>query len=224
MQNPENPENNSALGIKRQQILDYMRRAAPFDGWSEQALAKAAAQAQAAEELPLAFPEGIGDLLQFWTEQDNQRLATVWQQIDPPPDRIRDKVRFLVKTRIELMAPYREAARRAAATLALPGYAPRATRLSWSIADCIWRLLGDKSTDFNYYSKRTILSGVYLTTLQQWFAQANTEDDETVWVFLDERIENVMQFEKLKATSRKYVPDTGKILTHLGRMRFNSKL
>ena len=32
----------------------------------------------------------------------------------------------------------------------------------WKTADTIWRLAGDESTDFNYYSKRLLLSWVYL--------------------------------------------------------------
>ena len=43
-----------------------------------------------------------------------------------------------------------------------PGDAANAlagARLAWRSADRIWRLAGDKATDFNHYSKRTILIG-----------------------------------------------------------------
>lgn len=65
----------------------------------------------------------------------------------------------------------------------------------WAAADAIWSALGDKSTDFNWYTKRTILSGVLGSTLAAWIG---TDDEAQVDEFLDRRIENVMQFEKLK--------------------------
>ena len=69
----------------------------------------------------------------------------------------------------------------------------------WAAADAIWTALGDTSTDFNWYTKRTILSGVLGTTLAAWMG---TDDEAQVDAFLDRRIENVMQFEKLKAQAR----------------------
>ncbi|MBC7770526.1 MAG: COQ9 family protein, partial [Phycisphaerales bacterium] len=65
-------------------------------------------------------------------------------------------------------------------------------------ADRIWRALGDTSTDENFYTKRTILSGVLASTYARWFSD-DSPDHEATWAFLDARIENVMQFEKFKA-------------------------
>ncbi|MBK8839816.1 MAG: COQ9 family protein [Hyphomonadaceae bacterium] len=65
----------------------------------------------------------------------------------------------------------------------------------WAAADAIWIALGDKSTDFNWYTKRTILSGVLGSTLAAWIG---TDDEAQIDAFLDRRIENVMQFEKFK--------------------------
>ena len=69
----------------------------------------------------------------------------------------------------------------------------------WAAADAIWTGLGDTSTDYNWYTKRTILSGVLGSTLVAWIG---TEDPAEVDAFLDRRIENVMQFEKFKGQVR----------------------
>ncbi|HRK64926.1 MAG TPA: COQ9 family protein, partial [Terricaulis sp.] len=82
--------------------------------------------------------------------------------------------------------------------LTRPDRAPEAARLLWRTADKIWRALGDKSTDGNFYSKRAILSGVLASTYARWFSD-DSADHEATWAFLDQRIENVMQFEKFKA-------------------------
>jgi ubiquinone biosynthesis protein COQ9 len=82
--------------------------------------------------------------------------------------------------------------------LSNPLRAPEAARLVWRTADRIWRALGDKSSDENFYSKRAILSGVLASTYTRWFADTSPDHADT-WSFLDDRIENVMQFEKFKA-------------------------
>jgi ubiquinone biosynthesis protein COQ9 len=65
--------------------------------------------------------------------------------------------------------------------------------------DAMWRAAGDTATDFNFYTKRGILAGVYGATAMRWFT---TEDEKQVDDFLAARIENVMQFEKFKAKAK----------------------
>jgi ubiquinone biosynthesis protein COQ9 len=91
-----------------------------------------------------------------------------------------------------VLAPHKAAVKRAASTPANLLTGPKGL---WAAADAIWATLGDKSTDFNWYTKRTILSGVIGSTLAAWIG---TDDEAQVDAFLDRRIENVMQFEKLK--------------------------
>jgi ubiquinone biosynthesis protein COQ9 len=82
--------------------------------------------------------------------------------------------------------------------LALPTNVPDAARIGWRAADRAWKAMGDPSTDFNYYTKRMILTGVHATTLAYWL-QDDSEDSAETWAFLDRRIENVMGIEKAKA-------------------------
>lgn len=214
-------------------ILDEMLVEAAFDGWTESTLvaaAKAAGMEALAHErgdLKRAFPKGIADVLDFWSEREDEKMAAAFEAANPAPEKIRDKVRFLVRTRIEGLSEHREAARRASATLALPYHLPLASRLAWRTADAVWRALGDSSTDFNFYTKRTTLSGVYLSTLAAWFA----DDDEDLvnptyektWKFLDERIENVMQFETFKKQAQEHMPDLSAVTEFLGRLRYPGK-
>ncbi len=59
----------------------------------------------------------------------------------------------------------------------------------------MWRAAGDTSTDFNFYTKRAILAGVYSATLMRWFTD-DSEDEGATRAFLDRRIDEVMRFEK----------------------------
>jgi ubiquinone biosynthesis protein COQ9 len=83
----------------------------------------------------------------------------------------------------------------------LPPNLPLATKLLYNTVDAMWRAAGDTSTDFNFYTKRGILAGVYSSTLVRWFNDQSEGDTETN-AFLGARIENVMQFERLKAQVR----------------------
>jgi ubiquinone biosynthesis protein COQ9 len=133
--------------------------------------------------------------------------------------KIREKVAFALRARIDALRPHKEAARRAAATLALPVYGTLGARLVWATADVVWRGLHDKSTDFNYYSKRAILSAVWTSTFARWLADESSGEAATN-AFLDRRIDNVMQLEKLKARARELGLDPAKPLSTLARLRY----
>jgi ubiquinone biosynthesis protein COQ9 len=101
----------------------------------------------------------------------------------------------------------------------MPQNLPDATRLAWRAADRIWRVAGDRATDFNHYSKRTILIGVYGST-SLVFLDDDSEGLAATRAFLDRRIDDVMNFEKAKARwrgSRERIPSLSRFL---GRLRY----
>ena len=112
--------------------------------------------------------------------------------------RVRDRIAQAVKARIGVLAAHREAARRMLSFLALPPNAPLAARLIWRTVDAIWYAAGDNATDFNYYTKRGLLAGVYATTLLFWLDDSS-EDFTDTWAFLDRRIADVMKVPAYKA-------------------------
>jgi ubiquinone biosynthesis protein COQ9 len=101
-------------------------------------------------------------------------------------------------TRLSVVRDHKEAARRAAAFLTLPPHATLGVKLLYRTVNEIWRGIGDTSTDFNFYTKRAILAGVYSSTLLRWFTD-KTPDESDTRDFLDRRIADVMRFEKFKA-------------------------
>jgi len=132
--------------------------------------------------------------------------------------KIRDKIRALIWKRLEIMAPAREAVRRGLAILAMPHNLPLGMRIGWRTADLIWRIAGDTSTDFNHYTKRTMLGGVYASTLLVWLDDSSDGLSDTA-AFLDRRIDDVMKIEKWKAEWR----GSGQHLSlsrFLGRLRY----
>ena len=109
----------------------------------------------------------------------------------------------------------------------MPPYAPTGARLIWRTADRIWRGLGDQSTDYNYYTKRATLSGVWSSTFARWLGD-ESEGFQRTHDFLDDRIENVMEIEKAKAKWRELGIDPGKfisgrLLPGLAKLRYPSR-
>jgi ubiquinone biosynthesis protein COQ9 len=131
--------------------------------------------------------------------------------------KIRERIRALVWTRLEIMGPAREAVRSALSILAMPQNLPLAARIGWRSADLMWRLAGDTSTDFNHYTKRMTLGTVYGSTLLAWL-DARSEGLSETAAFLGRRIDDVMQFEKWKASWR--AQERFSITRFLGRLRY----
>ena len=193
---------------------------AVFDGWSDQALAMAASELGVpADRAALAFPGGPIDMIDAWFDAIDRAMARAYPLDVISKLKIRERIRDLVLYRIEVIHPHKEALRRALAILAMPQNGLAGPRLAWRAADRMWRIAGDVSTDFNHYSKRTILAGLYSATMLVYL-EDSTEELSTTRGFLDRRIDDVMSFEKFKARwrgSRERLPSLSRFL---GRLRY----
>ncbi|MGE3929503.1 MAG: COQ9 family protein [Hyphomonadaceae bacterium] len=183
----------------RTRLLEAFAPRAAELGWTEAAFRAATADAGLSEgEAALACPKGAFDLFDAFADRADQAMLDRLADLDLNAMRYSQRVKAAVQVRLEAQAQYKDTARAMTRALARPSRAAEGARLLWRTADRIWRALGDTSTDENYYSKRAILSGVLGTTYARWFTDAS-EDHADTWSFLDARIENVMQFEKVKA-------------------------
>ena len=204
----------------REKILAEALPHVAFDGWSDKTLREAADRAGASDaELKAAFPRGPVDAIVFFSSDADRRAAEVIEAADLKSMRVRDRIAFAVRTRVEVVADHKEAARRGAAMLALPQYALDGASCVWRTCDMIWRAIGDTSADFNWYTKRGLLAGVVTSTMLYWFAD-QSEDFEETWKFLDRRIADVMQIEKVKSQVQKFAETLPNPLTILGALRY----
>ena len=82
-----------------------------------------------------------------------------------------------------------------------PGNILSSLKLLNQNSDFIWKLAGDNSNDFSYYSKRGLLSIVYLSTLIYWL---NDSSDKMIGTksFISRAVDNVVDgMSKLKQLS-----------------------
>ena len=186
----------------RSAIMSKAVAHAGFDGWTGKLLRQSASEAEVDLGLArLAFPRGAIDMIErFWRDGDRAMSAEL-EALDLPSMKIRERVATAVKVRFRVMSDDREAARRAAAHQASPIYSKSALESIYRTVDDIWFAAGDTSTDYNFYTKRLILSGVYISSFVYWQGD-HSDDFSDTEKFIDRRIEDVMQFEKVKAKAR----------------------
>jgi ubiquinone biosynthesis protein COQ9 len=212
--------NEMTLDELRAALAPLIPANAVFDGWSDKALAMAASELGVPESRArLAFPDGAFQMIDAWFDAIDIAMAQAYPLERIAQMKIRERIRGLVLYRIEVINPHKEALRRALAILAQPQNAMGAARLAWRAADRMWRIAGDRATDSNHYSKRGILSALYMATMLVYLDD-ESETLTTTRGFLDRRINDVMGFEKLKASwrnSRSRVPSLSRFL---GRLRY----
>ena len=162
------------------------------------------------------------DMIAAWIARIDADMAAAL-----PPERIgnlpiRERIRTLVQFRLDAAAPHREALRRALAIMAMPQNARAALKLGWHSADAMWRLAGDTAADYNHYTKRAILGGIYAATLAV-FANDQSDDDADTRAFLDRRIDGVMRFEKAKARLLRPADEHFSPARFFGRLRYPAR-
>jgi len=178
----------------------------PFDGWSETALAAAAVDlGLEPEEARQAFPGGPLALVSYHAAYADRRMEDALKEADLAAMRLRERIAHAVRLRLEQNAAHREAIRAALPILAQPANGPHALSSLYRTVDTIWFAVGDRTTDFGFYTKRALLAGVYLSTLLYWLNDGS-EDAQATWGFLDRRIADVMRIQTTRARLARFRP------------------
>jgi len=193
---------------------------AVFDGWTDKAVAAAAASHDVDPAIArLAFPKDqLGKVEAYIAAVDTAMAAHFTPDVIASL-KIRERIRELVWFRLQTMGPAREAVRSALSLLAMPQNAVKGLSIGWHSADLMWRLAGDTATDFNHYTKRLTLSALYAATLLAWLDDQSEGWSETR-AFLDRRIADVMRFEQWKASWRGSSEMRPSLSRFLGRLRY----
>ena len=153
------------------EVLKLMLAALPnvaFDGWSNSTFVAACREADISERKARLFcPRGALDLAVAFHKWGDDQFKSSFKKQKISELKVREKIKKAVELRITI-ASDKEAVRRGVVLFSLPTHAVEGGRLVWDTSDLIWQLIGDESEDFNWYSKRTILSAVYASTVLFW--------------------------------------------------------
>lgn len=214
---------DATLDEIRLALAPAIAAAAVFDGWSELAVVTAAEEQGVDPAVArFAFQDGAMAMIAAWIARIDADMAEALPAEALAGRKIRERIGDLVRFRLGALTGREEALRRALAIMARPKNVPAAMKLGWSSADLMWRLAGDTATDYNHYSKRTILGSIYAATLAV-FAEDKSDGHAEAYAFLDRRIDGVMKFEKAKAQFLKPRDETFSVTRLLGRLRYPAR-
>jgi ubiquinone biosynthesis protein COQ9 len=183
---------------QRDRLLEAALVHVPFDGWSRRSLRAGAADIGIDGGLARRlFPQAGDDLLVHLEDWADRRMLARIDLAEIASLRVHERIARLVRARLEVLTPHREAFRRATAARWLPSNAVAATGSLWRTVDLIWELAGDRAGDASYYTKRALLAAVWTSTFLFWLDDRSEGLAET-WGFLARRLDNVMLFGKVR--------------------------
>lgn len=193
--------------VSSQTVVEAVLVQVPFEGWTKTSFAAALRQCgMTPDEAANIFPNGMRDVIEYFgamADAAMQRRIAAERGFDRM--RVRDKVAFGVRARLEFLTPYREALRRLMVWYALPQNMASGVRRFYKTVDTIWIAAGDTATDYNFYTKRFLLASVLKATTLFWLNDETSQTAAT-WDFLDRRISEVMKLGKSISLLREFTP------------------
>jgi ubiquinone biosynthesis protein COQ9 len=176
---------------RKDALLEALLPDVPFDGWSLAALRAGARSLGLGEAEAVAlFPGGTADLVAWFSDWADRRMLAAISPLALDEMKVPQRIATAVGARFQVLEPHREAVRRALALLALPFNAPLGLRLLYNTVDAVWYAAGDASTDWNFYTKRGLLAGIYAATTLYWLEDRSPGGEATL-AFLDRRLADV---------------------------------
>jgi len=187
-------------------LINAMIQHVPFDGWSLKALEQGAIDIGFEQDENIdtrmkiyrdLFKNGSIDFINIFSEIIDLEVKKHYENIKSKPERVPEKIKKIILIRLSLCLKYKEAIRSSIPITALPKNSKTSIRLLYRTCNSIWRIIGDKSTDFSFYTKRVSLAAVYSSTLLFWLNDTSTNQEETS-LFLDRRLSDISKIPKLK--------------------------
>jgi len=183
----------------RARLIEAMLPDVPFDGWTRPALRAAARRLDMPEEEAIAlFPRGASDLVAAFSRwADLQMLARLAKE-EAASLSLSRRVALALRLRFELLLPWREAVRRGLSILAMPQNAPLALPLLYDTVDAMWHGVGDRSTNFGFYTKRATLAAIQAAATLYWLDDRSPDFADTQ-AFIERRLDHLHRFGRLRA-------------------------
>lgn len=189
---------HDALMTKKRKILNAVLKHVAFDGWSEEALRRGVHDAHLAQEMgAVLFPLGVHDVVALFIAEADRAMEEKAPSLHLSHHKIRDRIKLLIEARLDYHQTHKEVIPATLRYFSYPTNILFASKCLFHTSDLMWRLAGDNSTDFNYYTKRLLLANVYAATLL-YFTGDESEGFQATSEFLTRRISDVMVIGGLK--------------------------
>ena len=178
----------------------------PFDGWTWDAMEQGALDigfekkktpSLRIEIFKDLFKNGPIDFIDIFSEVIDLEVKENYVLIENKPERVPEKIKKIIMIRLNLCLKYKEAIRSSISITAIPANAKTSINILYRTCDSIWKIAGDKSTDFSFYTRRITLAAVYSSTLLFWLNDKSNDSIETEF-FLNRRLKDITNISRLK--------------------------
>lgn len=182
----------------KDRILEASLAFVPSHGWSRQSLAKGAESVNYPTVTSGLFPRGGIEIVQFFHKQCNEQLVDYMKQevgatAPADPAAFAQKA---IEVRLRMLIPYMKQWPQAMALMTLPQNVTIALSNVLTISDNICYYAGDRSVDFNWYTRRIGLAGIYKMT-ELYMLQDASPDYARTWSFLEHRVQEGSKMDSL---------------------------
>ena len=187
-------------------LIRAMLTHVPFDGWTWEAMEQGAVDINFEKKKTSSlrikifkdlFKNGPIDFIDVFSEIIDLEVKENYNLIESKPERVPEKIKKLIMIRLNLCQRYKEAVRSSISLTAIPVNARASVQILYRTCNSIWRVAGDKSTDFSFYTRRISLAAVYTSTLLFWLNDNSNNNIETEF-FLDRRLKDIGKISSLK--------------------------
>ena len=187
-------------------LIRAMLTHVPFDGWTWESMEQGAKDIGFEKKktpsirikiFKSLFKNGSIDFIDIFSEMIDLEVKEKYELIESKPTRIPEKIKKIIMIRLNLCEKYREAVRSSISITAIPKNTKTSFNILYRTCNSIWRMAGDKSTDFSFYTRRMSLAAIYTSTLLFWLNDKSNDNVETEF-FLDRRLNDISKISSIK--------------------------
>ncbi len=198
---------SAPLDVKIQDICSTLLTYVGRYGWTLRALEETQKEwCLPPDHFSRLFPKGIDSAIEITSYQADEQMLENLEKAQEKKEKIRARIATAVRERLMVVADHRDVVTKTLSYLSLPQHLLLGCRCLYHTVDTIWYWAGDEATDFNFYTKRILLAGIYSATMLYWLSDGSPSYEKT-WAFLERRLENVLALPKalplLKETRNK---------------------
>jgi len=184
------------LNLKRKEIIEISKKYIVKDGWNEDLFESISKNSKfKINEIKILFPEGYLSLLKFYLKELDTQMTINAKKINLIPMKTHERIKEIILLRLKNNQDEKNLIKRTYFTLLLPHHSKVALKSLYNTVDQIWFIVGDKSVDFNFYSKRFILAAIYSSVILFWI---KNQDIKKTTVFLDKQLRKVSKITQTK--------------------------
>ena len=186
------------LNKKKLKFLNCAIKHVPFEGWNDGIFSTIAKDFKIkTQDVSSLFSGKYLELLKFYLEKNELEMITNSKKLNLNNLKTHEKIYEIIIQRFEKNYRNKELIRKTLIALSLPQNLKLGISSLFKTIDNIWYLTGDKSTDFNFYTKRMILAPIYSSSLLFWIKDGS-KDSENTKKFLIKKLKNTSIIKKIK--------------------------